>query len=184
MITLYDRYYKSNQKPKKKKRVKKKVLLLALCIGLIPFNTKHAQCLIPETNITIKRGQLVVLDRWSSPDEVGFMWLDELGTFDDLPSRESDDAQEDHGIVGEERADVPSAGTEYGISIAYKDASLEAESKDRAVWLEVTAVGEFLAVDTLGLAGAIEEYVVDTHDNVINHTTGGDDVGKPEKGCN
>lgn len=156
---------------------------MALGIGLIPFNTNHGQSLIPEANIAIKRGEFVVLNGWSSPDEIGFVRLDKFSALDKLPSKESKESQEDHGIVGKERADVPSTRSEDGISIAYEDANLEAESKYRAVWLEVTAVGEFVAVDTLGFAGAIEEYVVNTHDDVVNHTAGGDDVGKPEKGA-
>lgn len=150
-----------------------------LCLGLLPFNTKHRQSLIPEANVTVQRGQLVVFDGRSGPDEVGFMRLDKLGPFENLPSTERENGQKHHGIVGKERANIPPARPEYSVSIAYDDTNLEAESEYGAVGLEVTVVVELSAVDPLSLAGTVEEDVVDTDDDVVNDTTSSDNVYKP-----
>lgn len=48
-----------------------------------------------------------------------------------------------------------------------------------AVWLEPTLVGKGVSVQGLCLASAVEEDISDTHDQVVDDTTGSDEVDEP-----
>jgi hypothetical protein len=84
--------------------------------------------------------------------------------------------------VREERADRERPRHEIDISVANHNADFETKRENRAPGLEIPVVWEFATVETLGFARAVEEQVVGTDDNVVDDTTGSDDVYEPVNG--
>lgn len=115
----------------------------------------------------------------SVPNQVRFVRFDKFGAFENLPEEKENDSREDHGIVSEEGTDVKVSGHKVHVAIADNNTDLEAEGEDSAPRLEVGIVWKLATVESLGFTGAPEEYVVDTDDDIINDTTGSNNVHEP-----
>lgn len=115
----------------------------------------------------------------SVPNQVRFVRFDKFGALENLPKEKENDGREDHGIVSEEGTDVKASGHKVHVAIADNNTDLEAEGEDSAPRLEVGIVWKLATVESLGFTGAPEEYVVDTDDDIINDTTGSNNVHEP-----
>jgi len=133
----------------------------------------------PETDRRCCKGSLVCVNQRSVPDKIDLVWLEPLSPLENLPEDEEYGSEDDHGVVGNESLSGKVAGLEGRVTVDKDDYNLEDEGDPGAVWLEITAVRKRLAVKTLRLAGLEEAEVCDTHDNVVDDTTSGDDVGEP-----
>lgn len=101
-----------------------------------------------------------------------------MGPLEHLPENEEDRSEDNHGVVSDESFSSKVARLECRVAVHEDDHDLEAESDPGAVWLEITAVWQRLAVKTLHLASLVEAEVGDAHDDVVDNTSSGDDVGE------
>lgn len=105
------------------------------------------------------------------------MGLNPLSAFDDLPDQEEPRDEELHGVVGEEGRNGPRLVGRVAVAGGNHDHPDEGEVG--AVGLEATGVGEFVAVDALGLACSVEADVRDADYDVVDEASGGDQAGEP-----
>ena len=106
------------------------------------------------------------------------MRLQPLCPLEKFPEDEQDRSNADHGVVCEERLEGEFAH-EGAVTVHEYNANLEAKREPGTVGLEVTAVRKGLAVETLNLASLVECEVGAAHDDVVDDTSGGDDVDEP-----
>lgn len=151
----------------------------ALVNGNVSLEPDELQHLNPEADWGGGERCLVGINQGSIPDKVDLVGLEPLSLLDDLPEGEGDGSNQDHGVVGEEVSDGEVSGSESLVAIDKDNADLEAEREPSAVGLEVAAVGESLAVESLDLASLVEGKVGCAHNDEVDDTSGGDDVGEP-----
>ena len=75
---------------------------LCCSVWLIPLEAKHLDNFCPETDRDFLKGSLIGVDLGSLPDKIGLRWLDKLCLLCELPAKESDRRDNQHGIVGKE----------------------------------------------------------------------------------
>ena len=124
--------------------------------------------LLPEANRRTDERLLVRIDHRPLPDEVDLVRLDKLGLLQELPENEERRNEELHGVVGEEAGHGP--GEIGGVAVVAGGDEHPAGAEVGAVGLEVAFVGEQVAVEALGLAGAVEADVGNGHDGVVDET--------------
>lgn len=176
-------------------------------LGFFVLNPQESEAgdpdILPEAERGIDAG-LVGVNDWLIPDEIGFLGLDELGSLDQLPAAEEQDANEDHRVVGEERADGPPAWDKDRVSLNEHDDGHEDHADDVDIWLEPayvifrlalfshfartrewvmehehTSIRQGPSINALGLQSAVEEDVGGAHDNIVEELGGGDQIDKP-----
>ena len=145
----------------------------------IPLEADELRHLEPEAGGRSRQAGLVGIDEGLLVDKVGLVGLDKLGALDELPEDEEAGHEDDDGVGGEEGLDVP--GPEAGVAVEDDDDTLDHHGDVGGVGLEPALVGEGVAVDALGLAGAVEEDVGGGHDDVVDETAGSEDVDQPRE---
>lgn len=68
-------------------------------------NTEQLEHFPPEANGGIDEARLIGVNNRTFPDEIRFVWLDDLGSLDDLPNNEERWDEELHRVAGEEGRD-------------------------------------------------------------------------------
>lgn len=150
---------------------------LFLLILEVPPETHQLSQFRPEAQRWVLEPSLISIRDGPLPDQIGLVRADKLGLVPQLPAEEKDGREYHHGVVGEEGRNVPRR--EAAVAVEDDDEGLEHQSDVGTVRLEITVVGEGLAVDALGDAGAVEEDVGKRHDYVVDDAAGGDEVDKP-----
>lgn len=126
---------------------------------------EHLKNLLPKAGNLLRKVLLVRIDDWLLPHQVGLNRIDELGFSEKLPSEEQYWRCEHHEIKCEESVDRPASWQEYGVPVAGDHASQEDQRDPCAPRLEAGKVWHCAAVETLSLAGAVEEEVGDADDD-------------------
>lgn len=106
------------------------------------------------------------------------MGLKPVSALEDLPEDEQERRDKLHRVVGEEASDIE-LGTEGRPSIDENDNGLQEEGNVGTVGLEVSAVGQRLAVEALGLACVVKVDVRDGHDEVVDNAAARDEGQQP-----
>lgn len=161
---------------------------VAINLGLSPFVNRDVafeanklEYLCPETDRRSDEGGFINVKDRSIPDKINLVRPEPPGLLVQLPEAERNRRDKHHSVVCEQPLNRELARQERGVAVCTKDGDKEAESDDRAVWLEVSCVGESLAVKTLGLASAVEAQVGNTHRDEVDQSTSSDDVDQPAK---
>lgn len=144
---------------------------------LVASNTNEAEHLGPEANGGSGDGVLVRINDGSLPGKIDLVGLDHARSLDNLPANKEEDSNDLHGVVGEEALD--SWGSEGSVAVEDDDEGLEEKGDVSAPGLESSVVGHLGTVNTLSLAGAVVADEGDGHDEVVDDTTGSDDVDQP-----
>lgn len=140
-------------------------------VVVVGLTERHRRC---------SEASLIGVNERSVPNKVDLAGGDEFGLVEDLPENEQDGSEDEHSVVGEERLDRE-ASLEGTVAINEYNGGLEGQCDVGAVRLEVSGVRESLAVQTLRLASPEEADVRDAHDDVVDKTTGSDDVCEPRE---
>lgn len=140
----------------------------------------HLDHLCPEANWWVDERLLVSIDKWTFPNEVGFRGLNNLGALDNLPRNVKDWCKDEHSVVGEEAVDAE-ATAERRVAVAEHDECHPDKADVGRVWLEPASVGQSATVKTLSLASLVEENVGQCHDDVVDDTSGSNQVDQPCK---
>lgn len=144
---------------------------------LVTSNTNHLEHLDPEANGGSGDGVLVRINEGSLIDKVDLVGLDHARSLDNLPANEEEDSDNLHRVVGEEALD--GWGSEGSVAVEENDEGLDEKGNVSAPGLESSIVGHLGTVDALSLAGAVVADESDGHDEVVDDTTGSDDVDQP-----
>jgi hypothetical protein len=131
-------------------------------------NADHLQHFSPEASRRVKEAIFVRIDQGSLPDQIGFTSLDELGSLDDFPDEEEGRDDNLHGIVRPEGGHGPRLICGVAVDDGHHDHPNECNVG--AVGLEVSEIGQGSAVEPLRLARAVEEYVSQGDDYIIDET--------------
>lgn len=148
-----------------------------LLILEMPLVTHELSQLRPEAQGRVLEPGLIGIDDWPLPDQIGLVRADKLSLVPELPAKEQDGRQDHHGVVGEEGRDRPRR--EAAVAVEDYDEGLEHQGDVGAVRLEVAVVGEGLAVNALGDAGAVEEDVGQGHDDIVDDAASSNQVDEP-----
>lgn len=108
----------------------------------------------PKSNGRTNESLFVRIDHRPLPDQVKFVRFNKLGLLQNLPENEERWNEELHGVVRKEARDGP--GQVGGVAIVAGGGEHPDSAEVRTVWLEPANVGEFLAIEALCLAAAVE----------------------------
>lgn len=122
----------------------------------------------PESNRRLHESHLVSIDGGLLPNKIGVLGLDPCGLVNELPDHKQPWDEQLHGIVGEECGGAP--GEVGGVAVDTSHGEHPGKAKVSAPRLEVSAVGERTAVETLDLTGLVESDVCNAHYNVVDQT--------------
>ena len=99
---------------------------------------------------------------------------------DDFPAKVEDRADNDHGVILEERGNI-GHGPEGTVADEGEHHTLEDKADPAAIGLEAAIVRERPTVDALSLASVVESEVGDGHDDKIDHSTSSDESDQPSE---
>lgn len=136
--------------------------------SLLSSDTNHLTELSPEATGRANETLLIRINQWSLPHKVNLTRLDDLGLLKHLPDDIQPRNKQLHGVLREEAGHIP--GKIAGVAINAGPNEDPDECEPGAERLEVTGVGESLAIETLGFASTVEEDVGDTHGDVVDQT--------------
>ena len=150
---------------------------LSPTINLVPLQPKELQHLGPETDRWGQEACLVRIDDRSFPNQIRLTGPDPSRLLDELPADEEHRRHNHHGVVAPKCGYTP--WRKAGISIREHYQNHAAQTDVGTIWLKVAVVRECSSVDALSFAGLVKGDVRCAHDDVVDDTTGGNQVDKP-----